>query len=168
MTRTRLLVVARHAQAEQLATDDLDRRLTPRGRADARAAGEWLAGRGVTPEVALVSRAVRTRQTWEGMSAAAGWSLEPTLDPVLYSADVQRAAETAAYVEGDPGTVLLVGHNPTVSRLAQLLDDGEGAASLGPGGFPPGGLALFEHPGEWADLGVGSARLLAVHTPDAG
>src|SRR5688572_15681351 len=42
----RLLVLMRHAKAEAWGQSDFDRRLTERGRADAEAAGRWLAERG--------------------------------------------------------------------------------------------------------------------------
>ena len=42
--------------------------------------GAWLAARGVEPEQALVSAAVRTQQTWEALAEGAGWDLEGTLE----------------------------------------------------------------------------------------
>ena len=53
----------------------------------------------------------------------------------------------------------MVGHNPTMASMAQLLDDGEGdaeaGAELATAASRPARVAVFEHDGAWADLGVG-------------
>ena len=62
--------------------------------------------------------------------------------------------------------LVVVGHNPTMAYLAQLLDDGEGdPAVVGElaGGFPTSAVAVFEYDGSWADLAEGSAHLVAFH-----
>src|SRR4051794_9843682 len=60
----RQLVLVRHAKTEQ-GGDDLSRALTGRGRRDAREIGRWLAGHDVTPDLAVLSPSVRTRETWQ-------------------------------------------------------------------------------------------------------
>ena len=72
----------RHAKAEQTSTTDFERHLAERGHADAADAGRWLAARGVEPELALVSAAVRTQETWDALVEGAGWDLHP--DPLVY------------------------------------------------------------------------------------
>ena len=60
----------------------------------------------------------------------------------------------------------MIGHNPTMAYLAQLLDDGMGdpaAMADMTGGFPTCALTIFEYDGEWADLDLGSARVAAFH-----
>jgi phosphohistidine phosphatase len=58
----------RHSKAEQSGPSDFERELTDRGVLDATEAGQWLASRGIEPDQALVSSAVRTRQTWEAVN----------------------------------------------------------------------------------------------------
>ena len=70
----------RHAKAEQSGPTDYERELSDRGVVDATEAGQWLANRGVEPDQALVSAAVRTEQTWEAVDEGGGWDLEATLD----------------------------------------------------------------------------------------
>ena len=55
--QSRVIIVMRHAKAEQTGPTDLERPLSPQGREDAAAAGAWLADRGVVPGAALVSAA---------------------------------------------------------------------------------------------------------------
>ena len=169
--RPRRLVVLRHAQAEPTAASDADRPLTAGGLAAARAAGEWLGGLGVRVAppggVALVSAALRTRQTYDAAAAAAGWEGSATHDPGLYSAGPDAALDLVRAVERDVADLVLVGHNPTMGYLAQLLDDGEGdqeaTTALVTRGYPPCAAAVFRVDGPWVGLGPGGARLEAFH-----
>jgi phosphohistidine phosphatase len=162
----RTIVVMRHAKAEQVGSTDFERALAARGRADANAAGVWLGGRGLRPDVALVSAAVRTRETWAAVAAGAGWDLEPTLDEGLYDAGPETALDLVRGLRDSASTVLVVGHNPSMAYLAALLDDGEGDPSAGAelaGGFPTSALAVFTFDHPWTDLDAASARLAAYH-----
>ena len=66
---TTTLILMRHAKAvDRLeAEDDFQRGLTARGREDSAAAADVLAGRGIRVDLALVSPAWRTRQTYDQM-----------------------------------------------------------------------------------------------------
>jgi phosphohistidine phosphatase len=163
---SRRLVVVRHAKAEQSGESDHARRLIARGRTDAEAAGRWLAGQSVVPDQALVSAAPRARETWESLAAGAGWSVEPSLDEGLYTAGPDTALDMIRRTPPDASVVVVVGHNPTMGQLAQLLDNGEGdpeASNAMVRGFPTSAVAVFEYDGAWADLDITSARLVACH-----
>jgi phosphohistidine phosphatase len=163
---SRRLVVMRHAKAEQDGPTDFDRPLASRGHRDAEAAGAWLASQGVSPDHALVSAALRTQQTWESVASGAGWSLSPDFDRGLYAAGPESALDIVRLVPASVDSLLVIGHNPTVAVLAQVLDDGSGdvaAAAEMAGAFPTTSLAVFAYDGAWADLGEGTARLEAFH-----
>ena len=160
------LIVMRHAKAEQAGPSDFERALADRGRADAEAAGAWLAEQGWVPDHALVSAALRTQQTFKSVAAGGGFDLEPNLDRSLYSADPESVLDLVRLVPAEVETLLVVGHNPTMGSLAQLLHDGTGdeaAVTAMTGDFPTGALALLEHPGPWADLAWTSCSLAAFH-----
>ena len=164
--QTRRLVVMRHAKAEQLGTTDAARELAPNGQRAAAAAGAWLAAYGLVPDHALVSSSTRTRQTWEAVAKGASWDLEPNLDEGLYAAGPESALDLIRLVPADARTVVVIGHNPTMGQLAQMLEDGEGDADAGNQmalGFPTNAVAVFEYDGAWADLGATGARLVAFH-----
>ena len=165
MEKQRRLVVVRHAKAEPFAPSDVERELSPRGRADGHALGQWLAEQGVRPDVAYVSYAARTRGTWEVLAQGAGWTLEPQIDGSLYGTDEEGVLELVHATPEEADTVVVVGHNPTVEMLAQLLDDGEGAAAgaIDAGTFPTGTAAIFETDGSWADVAAMRCRLQAFH-----
>lgn len=143
------LILMRHAKTERTADSglDRDRPLTPRGRADAALMGSALAGKGLRPDLALVSPAVRTRQTWDAMHDALG-DVEVRLEPRLYDAApdvIRRLVEDA---EEHSGCLLVLAHNPGVHLLAlDYLTESAASPSVldrMAGGFPTGAAAVFE------------------------
>jgi phosphohistidine phosphatase len=160
------LVVMRHAKSEQSGPSDFERQLTDRGTVDASEAGQWLASRGVEPDQALVSAAVRTQQTWEAVNDAGGWDLEGTPEDSLYEAGTESALDLIRETEDVIRTLVVVGHNPTMASLAALLDDGDGNEEAGNEmalGFPTSALAVFSFDGDWSDLDEASASVVAYH-----
>ncbi|MEQ6899622.1 histidine phosphatase family protein [Nocardioides sp. YIM 152588] len=161
---SRVLVLIRHAKAEAFAATDHARPLAQRGHDDANDAGRWLDETGIVPDVAYVSTAQRTVETWEDVAGAADWTLEPALDHSLYGADEGGVMELLRATEDETGTVVVIGHNPTMAVVAQLLDDGDGEASGElSGGFPTSAVAVFDLHGPWAEIDPMSARLRSFH-----
>lgn len=158
--RPRTLVVMRHATPVPTGVSDPARPLTAQGVDEARSAAGWLTGLGVTPDRALVSAAVRTRQTWE----ATGFSAEAELSEALYGAGVDSALDLIRRTVPDTATLMVVGHNPTMSSLAQLLGDGEGEPdaeqALAAESFPASAAAVFELAVPWAEVEPGRGRLI--------
>lgn len=153
----------RHATAEQTAPTDAARALTTRGRTEAEQAGRWLREQHVVPEHALVSGAARTGQTWQEVAAAAAWTLEPEHDDALYAAGPETALDLVRAVPAQVRTLLVLGHNPTIAYLAQLLSDGSGDPDLAremARGYPPATVTLLEVDGDWADLDVAGGRVV--------
>jgi phosphohistidine phosphatase len=160
------LVVMRHSKAEQSGRTDHERQLTDRGVVDATEAGAWLAGRGIEPDQALVSDAVRTQQTWEAVNEGAGWDLEGTPDEALYEAGTESTLDLIRQTDESIRTLVVVGHNPTIASLATLLDDGAGDDDAGndvASGFPTSAVAVFSYDGDWSDLDEASASVVAYH-----
>lgn len=165
-TQPRLLVLMRHARAEQFAETDQQRELEPRGHRDAAAAGAWLEAEGIRADHAIVSAAVRTQQTFAAMAEAAGWAFEPEVSDSLYAASPETALDIVREAPEEVMTLVVIGHNPTVSYLAQVLDDGNGdpeAAARMAGGYPPAALTVFALDGPWEALELGSATVRAFH-----
>jgi phosphohistidine phosphatase len=159
----RRLLLVRHAQAAGGGVD-ADRALTEQGRGDAAAVGRWLVGTGLLPDRALVSPARRAAQTWE--LAATG--VRPVVEPRLYANDVDLLIAVVRETPGEVATLAVVGHNPSVGELAQLLDDAAGDPAARDGvarGFPAGAVAVFEAAGPFAALGLGGATLTGFTAP---
>jgi len=160
----RVLVLLRHAKAEHPAgVADSDRRLTPRGHADAAAAGAWLAGQGLLPDLVLCSPSRRPRETWHCVQLALGSQTEPVFDPRLYDGAVTELLGLLSEQPADRNTAVVIGHNPTLSMLSALLDPGGGP----PDGLRTCGLAVHHVVGEWPNAGAGRAELVDVQTARA-
>jgi phosphohistidine phosphatase len=116
----RQLWLLRHAEAEPHGTRaDAARRLTGRGRAQARAAGVAIERLRVDFDAVLFSPRVRARQTAE--LAAEAWSesqraLLTVHAPLGQDFDAIQALDALSAVPAD-GRLLLVGHEPDVSRV---------------------------------------------------
>ena len=134
------LVLVRHAEAEPPGPEDRSRRLLPSGHADAVALGDWFRVSGLAPDQVLVSTAVRARETWQ--AAAVGGRVEARDD--LYDAGAEQLRDVVRETGPDVGTLVVVGHNPGLSRLAWELDDSPAARSRTERGLPPGGAVVVE------------------------
>ncbi|HEY9563713.1 MAG TPA: histidine phosphatase family protein [Nocardioides sp.] len=159
---SRRLALMRHAKAVSSAPEDHARDLAPSGRESAREVGEWLVSCGFNPGRALVSDAVRTSATWEEVSGAAGYHCPADVTQALYTAEPDTALDLIRAVDDEVTTLIVVGHNPTIAFLAQLLDNGDGDPAAGASmmiGFPPASVALFDYEGSWADLAPTGATL---------
>jgi phosphohistidine phosphatase len=160
---TRRLVLVRHAKAQPFASTDDARELTDRGRREAEAAGRHLCERGIVPDHAVVSSAVRTRATWEAMERVLGSSAVVVHDDAVYSGSTDVVLEALRVVPERARTVVFVGHQPTVGHVAHLLDDGVGdqeALRRMLHGFPTGSAAVFDVEGPWAGLAEEAGRLV--------
>jgi phosphohistidine phosphatase len=163
---SRRLVVMRHAKAEPGGESDASRELAQRGWDDALEAGRWLAGSGTTPDAALVSSARRATSTWLAVAEGGSFEAETTYSESLYHAGPETALDLVRETSEHVDALVVVGHNPTMAYLAQLLDDGSGDDDAGremATGFPTCALAVFAVRGAWVDLELASARLVAFH-----
>lgn len=161
---TRTLVLVRHAQAESWASSDIERALTTVGTEAAGVLGGWFRDQAVVPDAALVSGARRTRETWAALADAAGWHVSPTHDDGLYAAGPDTALDLIRFAAPEAGTLLVLGHNPTIHFLAQVLSDGTGPPELTARlatDFPPASAAVLAFDVAWARLSEGYAALTA-------
>ncbi len=170
----RRLLLMRHAKAEQEGETDHARRLSKRGRRDARAAGLLLAERGEVPALVLVSTSQRTRETWDGVlgglpgGGADGADPEAWFDRSLYDDGPRAVVELVGAVEDTVSSVLVIGHNPTISMVASALSDGAADPALEQAvaeGLPTAALACFDVPVPWPDVNAGRLRLTHVDKP---
>ena len=156
----------RHAKAEGYDRPDLERSLADRGIRDTEAAGQWFAELGLAPDGALVSAAVRTRETWAGVAAAADWAVTPTYSEPLYGAGPESALDLIRSTDPSVSCLVVIGHNPTMAYLASVLDDGTSDLSNEMAmGYPTSAVAVLDLDGEWADLDQGTCTLVAFHVP---
>ena len=112
------LILWRHAEAVD-GQPDLARVLTPKGVKQAKALAQWLSSRLPKQTRIIVSPAERTKQT------AAALTDEFEIDRQLAPGAPPSAVLAAAGWPDHKGTVLVVGHQPTLGMAAALLIAGE-------------------------------------------
>lgn len=114
----RSLILLRHAKTETWyeGVDDHARALTERGRRDTANVAEAMREAGWTVDLAIVSTARRARETWLGLAPRFGETRLVYSDE-LYLAPPDAIAELLA-AQDEPGSVLLVGHNPGLHDFA--------------------------------------------------
>ncbi|MCO5131027.1 MAG: histidine phosphatase family protein [Xanthobacteraceae bacterium] len=168
----RRLILLRHAKTESHAPsgEDVDRRLDQRGEDDAASIGRWMADQRCRVGHALVSTAVRARQTWDIVAPLiGGTAAEVTHLADLYladPADLLRAIHEAGGV--DARCLVVVGHNPGLHELALMLT-GSGddeALRLLSGNLPTSGLVVLDFDiADWGDVGFRRGRLKCFVSP---
>jgi phosphohistidine phosphatase len=169
-TSARSLLLLRHAKAEPSGhgPDEL-RRLDPKGWRQCAGVGAALRATGLVPELVLVSSAVRARETWDGVAGALGEGPVPEvlLRDDLYDAGVEDVIDMVRGVDGRVRTLMLVGHEPTMSAAAaRLAGSGEaGGLSQVRVGLPTASYARLDVPGAWSEVDHLGAVLRAVVRP---
>lgn len=165
---TKTLILFRHAKSSW--ADDVhdhERPLAERGRKAAPLMAKWLAGTGLKPTVALVSTAARTQETWELAAPALGRIVRRDVGEI-YEAPAERIVEAIRGVEPSVETLLVIGHNPGLEDLAQLLMKSEGGK---PGRrlrekFPTAAIAVLALPvHDWTEVRPEIADLRDFVTP---
>ncbi|MCH9815568.1 MAG: histidine phosphatase family protein [Actinomycetia bacterium] len=163
------LIVMRHAKSdwgEDL--PDVARPLSERGERDAAAAGHWLDAAPLDPNLAVVSPAVRTQQTWHLVAAAMPWAPTAVTDQRIYAADPDMLLQVVRELPEDLHTVVLVGHNPGCEVLVGDLasPDGDAAAFARMASkYRTLGTAVLGIPASWADIGHHNCDLLDFVVP---
>jgi phosphohistidine phosphatase len=156
------LLLLRHAEAVARAGTDLERRLADVGRAGAARMGAYFRKSGLAPDLAIVSPALRTRETFEIVELELPLRPKARLEPSLYNASLGALHALLAQVPSNVGTLLIVGHNPSVAEFACALagdGDGDGFAGMRRS-FPAPSLVVIDFPGsDWADISEGRGRL---------
>jgi phosphohistidine phosphatase len=150
---SRRLVLLRHAKSAWPGDlPDHERPLAGRGRREAPAAGRWLAEHVGAFDLVLCSPAVRTRQTWELVSAELAAPPEPRFEERIYESSAGGLLRLARELPDSAATVLFIGHNPGLEDLAGFLTD-EWPSML------TSTIAVLGVPGDWADLRERGATL---------
>lgn len=163
----RTLYLLRHAKSswDDPGLADFDRPLAPRGIDAAARMAEHMRRKGISPELVLCSPAARAKETLTGLGDAIG-DARVELVRDLYEANESDLLAALHKVEADVASVLLIGHNPSMHRLALLLCSGGAPLDDLRSKYPTAGLATLDIAGkEWRRLRMGDATLAAFVKP---
>ncbi|WP_189129780.1 SixA phosphatase family protein [Wenjunlia tyrosinilytica] len=164
----RRIVLLRHAKADWPSVPDHERPLAERGRRDAPAAGRWLAGTGIEPDLALCSTSVRTRETWKLVVHELEHRPRTVYEERLYEASLGDLLALLAEQDDDVTDLVVVGHNPGMHALADALAgeaDGDTVVRMRRQGFPTSAAAVITFTGSWKSVEHGAGRLTTFWAP---
>jgi phosphohistidine phosphatase len=157
------LLIMRHAKTQPDAPHgDHARELTDRGHRDAPVIGRYIASLVGTPDAIVTSDARRALQTAELVATSCQFTAPLTVEPAIYGADTAGLAQIVRQFPDSADCVLLVGHNPGMQELIDLLADTDVSME----NFPTAGLAQLEHDSDrWQDVTPGSCHLRGITSP---
>lgn len=165
------LFLLRHAKSAwgEPNLDDFDRPLTERGIKAAKRMGRALADEGLVPDAVLCSEAVRARATWDLIAPRLGVDVPVKHMKSLYLAAPSRLRAVIRQQPCAVASLMIIGHNPGLKRLAVDLADGgsdpDAVAELA-AKFPTAALAHLRLEIEsWAELTSGGGRLVRFLRP---
>ncbi|HSI90450.1 MAG TPA: histidine phosphatase family protein [Adhaeribacter sp.] len=162
MKKTLIIVRHAHTNDPKPGQDDHERELTSEGNVQARHSAEWLKEQGSLPKTIMASSAVRTRATAaifaEVLLGDAG---AVQVEPALFRAHEPEVLDLIHQNFTTEGSIMIVGHNPTVTQLAIRL----GATSVSY--LPPASVIVlsFEIP-SWEDLQFHQGKVIAKNITD--
>lgn len=165
----RWIVVARHAKSswDDPTVADHDRTLAPRGRKAVHRLRDHVEGLAPRPDLVLCSSSRRTRETLEGIRPALQRETHVEIDAQLYGASAEQLLARLRRIDDKVTCVLLIGHNPAVADLIDLLVARGDRAGSQPAidKFPTAAVAVLSFAGHWRALQPHLAVLDSFWTP---
>ena len=167
----KILGLFRHAKSDwhDPRARDFDRPLNDRGRKGAEIMGRHIRDHGVRWERMIASPAIRCAETVEIAAQAAGRPVAANWDRRIYLASGVTLADLLREQDGDPKSILMVGHNPGLEDLIFDLVPDDGTSPLRDSveiKFPTASYAVLELDiARWADLADKCGQLVHLTRP---
>lgn len=151
------LLLVRHAKAEDPGSSrsDVDRPLAASAEKELSYLSKIFIKKEITPDIIITSPALRTLQTANYLAQNLGYEKRLIRKDVrIYEAELADLMEVINDTNDKYNTMLLVGHNPSISELVEYLS-GNMMGSL-----PTGGVAGLTIPYDsWKLFGRGTCEL---------
>lgn len=157
------IYLLRHAETFQLTGNqkDIDRELTATGFRDAVLIGKFMAGKSWIPDAIYSSSAQRANDTTHLVAEQLNYSSSKiNYMEELYQATTRVLINIINQFNEEEDAVLVVGHNPHLSYLVELLT-GEEIGALDPGGL----VKLTAETDQWPSISSGTCSLSEVIFP---
>lgn len=143
------LYLIRHAKSDWADGElrDFERGLSGKGKKQIETMGSYLALRKIRPDIILSSAALRAQLTADGLGEKIGYRGTYRYMDELYLTSPELILNVLSLQEADCESVFLVGHNPSLSELANMLQ-GENFTK-----FPTLGILAIDLPIEtWNEI----------------
>ena len=156
------LYIVRHAQKEEESIDgnDYDRDLSQEGVVCAKEMAQRFAQKNLPIDLIVASPSKRTKLTAEIFAEALNYKKTVMLNEVLYMAFVNELLETITYTFDTVDSMLIVGHNPSLTALAVTLVGFKEK-------FQMGAIMQIEFDcNSWIDISKDNAKLISYDLPN--
>lgn len=153
----KILLIMRHAKSSWTNSflSDHERPLNGRGKNDAPKMGRLLKSEELTPHLIITSTAKRAADTAEIVAIASDYEGEVIYEADFYLAAPETYIERLQSVTDDVQIVMVVGHNPGMEELVDLMADEREP-------FTTANIAQIELPiSSWTELSLESEGKLA-------
>lgn len=161
------LTLLRHAKSgwDDPTLSDFERPLNARGRGAARTMGRRLRALGLAWDRIVASPAARVTETIDGLVESYG-PVAPVYDEAVYLASLDTLLAIVRATDDSCDTLLVVGHNPGMERLALLLSRGGPLHDEIALKYPTGALAEIAFPvAHWRDVAESGGTLARFLRP---
>lgn len=166
LPRYKTIYLVRHANAPHVSStmmDDIERPLDSTGHDQAARMGNYLNNKIENPHHIRISPAQRTIQTTQLLCAAMEYDFtQVEQDSTLYGCTPEVLMNQLINLPNKYATVMIVGHNPVTTQVANLLQNTQHIAEIPPMGV----VAIRFEVTNWADISLDNASLSFFATPD--
>jgi len=156
------LYLIRHAKSDwsDLNKNDFDRGLNKRGKRSIPLMAKALQEKGFIPDLILSSAAKRARKTAKGLAKVLHYKNQIIFDEALYFTEPEEMMEKVQKVDDRYGSLFLVGHNPEITELSNMLTTEyiDNIPTLGI-------VAISFDIQKWNDIGRGKGKMEAFIFP---
>ena len=157
------LFLLRHAKSswDYPKLRDFERPLAPRGDREVPIMGKRFLGRESSVDCIISSPAARARSTAKLMAETIGFPIDEVIsNPDLYFCGTSMYLKAATLVDDNFDSVMLVGHNPTITDFANEM------ANAGIANIPTCGLVELALPiDRWSEIKRGNSTLMEFDFP---
>lgn len=160
---TKTLYLIRHAQSYEKAPDqqDKERELNSIGLQNSTRMGINLNKKGITPNIIISSPAKRAVQTAGLIAEQLNYEVEKIhQNDEIYEASARTLLQVVNRLKDNWGIVVLVGHNPAISYLAEYISNSE------IGTMSTCGVATIQFSKSWNEVSEHSGELISYEYPD--
>lgn len=154
---TLTLVLLRHAKSDKsnMNMPDIERPLEASGREEAKEMGEYLKKSGQDIDMIFSSPSVRTKQTLEIICPLIGYDYNKVVwDSSLYACSGEHLVKTIRSQDAG-GTVMFVGHNPSVTDAANALQKDQKIEEVKTCGV----VSIYFPTSQWSQISADSSKL---------
>ena len=157
------LFLIRHADALDKSPEikDLDRQLSPAGLRNSSVQGEFLKKNKILPDLIVSSNAIRATFTAHLIAERIGYDISRIIvNDEVYEASVRTLLSVVNQLNDDLSKVFIIGHNPSISYLAEYISKSE------IGDILPGSIVrLSRLTDSWSLVSENTCELISYNYP---